>query len=55
MLTRKDYKWLGEVPQWPSDKGYGVVTAVARVQSLAPELLHAADMAKKKKKRPTRV
>ena len=39
------------VPWWPSGWGFSVITAVAQVQSLARELLHAAGKAKKKKKR----
>ena len=42
------------VPWWLSglgNQGTGVVTAVAWVRSLAGELLHAAGVAKKKKKK----
>lgn len=35
---------------WPSDPGCGVVTAVVQVQSLAWELMHVTDTAKKRKK-----
>ena len=37
------------VPQWPSHEGFSVVPAVARVQSLARELLYASGVAKKKR------
>ena len=36
------------VPCWPSGQGLGIVTAVAQVQTLALEILHAVGMAKQK-------
>lgn len=38
------------VPWWPSVYGFGVVTSVAWIRSLAWELPHAIDMAKKQNK-----
>ena len=42
------------VPWWPSRQGFGIVTAVAWVQSLAQKLVHAATVAKKIKKTKTK-
>lgn len=42
----KKYRGIG-VPWWPSSQGFGVVTAVARVQALARELPRAMGKAQK--------
>ena len=49
-MTRIQKKKKKGVPWWPNGQGPGVVTVVAQVHSLAGELPHAADAAKKKKK-----
>ena len=41
------------VAQWPSDQGSSIVTAVARVQSLAKELPHAYRMPRKQTNQKT--
>ena len=40
-----------EFPGGPAGEGSGIVTAVAWVHSLAPELLHAEGVAIKRRKR----
>ena len=50
----KHGNFILEVPWWPSVWEPGIVTAVAWVQSLAPELPHATDEAQNKERKKER-
>ena len=49
--TKTKRNTFKELPGGTAGHGSGVVTAVAQVQSLTPQLLHSMNVAKKEKKK----